>query len=62
MLPPGAARKAASADIHLTPNGRFLYGSERVTNTLGRSGSMSRWEIIADRFGCERTLAAWFRD
>jgi len=34
MLPPGAAAKAASADIHLTPNGRFLYGSERVTNTL----------------------------
>ena len=34
VLPPGADAKAASADIHLTPNGRFLYGSERVTNTL----------------------------
>jgi 6-phosphogluconolactonase len=34
VLPPGAAAKAASADIHLTPNGLFLYGSERVTNTL----------------------------
>ena len=34
LLPPGVAGRVASADIHLTPDGRFLYGSERVTNTL----------------------------
>jgi 6-phosphogluconolactonase len=34
LLPAGAGPKAASADIHLTPDGRFLYGSERITNTL----------------------------
>jgi 6-phosphogluconolactonase len=34
LLPPGVAEKVASADIHLTPDGRFLYGSERTTNTL----------------------------
>ena len=34
LLPPGATGRVASADIHLTPDGRFLYGSERVTNTL----------------------------
>jgi 6-phosphogluconolactonase len=34
LLPPGVSGRVASADIHLTPDGRFLYGSERVTNTL----------------------------
>jgi 6-phosphogluconolactonase len=34
LLPPGVPGKVASADIHITPDGRFLYGSERVTNTL----------------------------
>ncbi len=34
LLPPGVTGRVASADIHLTPDGRFLYGSERVTNTL----------------------------
>ncbi len=34
LLPPGSDPKAASADIHLTPDGRFLYGSERITGTL----------------------------
>ena len=24
-----------AADVHLTPNGRFLYASERTTNTIG---------------------------
>jgi 6-phosphogluconolactonase len=35
-LPPGATLmgSAAAADIHLTPDGRFLYGSVRSTNTL----------------------------
>jgi 6-phosphogluconolactonase len=34
LLPSGAGPQAASADIHLTPDGRFLYGSERISNTL----------------------------
>jgi 6-phosphogluconolactonase len=34
LLPSGVTGKVASADIHITPDGRFLYGSERVTNTL----------------------------
>lgn len=34
VLPPGVTGQVASADIHLTPDGRFLYGSERTTNTL----------------------------
>ena len=34
LLPPGVSGRMASADLHLTPDGRFLYGSERVTNTL----------------------------
>ncbi len=34
LLPDGVATPVASADIHLTPDGRFLYASERTTNTL----------------------------
>ncbi|MCW3475845.1 lactonase family protein [Limobrevibacterium gyesilva] len=34
MLPPGVTGRVAAADIHLTPDGRFLYGSDRTTNTL----------------------------
>jgi 6-phosphogluconolactonase len=34
LLPPGSSLPAAAADIHLTPDGRFLYGSERSTSTL----------------------------
>ena len=30
----GADRKPWAADIHVTPDGRFLYASERTTNTL----------------------------
>jgi 6-phosphogluconolactonase len=32
MLPQGSA--VAAADLHVTPNGRFLYGSERKSSTL----------------------------
>ncbi|MGH8033065.1 MAG: lactonase family protein, partial [Luteimonas sp.] len=33
-LPPGFAGEPSAADIHLTPDGRFLYASERASNTL----------------------------
>jgi 6-phosphogluconolactonase len=34
LLPGGVSPPVASADLHLTPDGRFLYGSERITHTL----------------------------
>jgi 6-phosphogluconolactonase len=34
VLPPGFAGKPSAADLHLTPDGRFLYGSERSGSTL----------------------------
>lgn len=33
-LPPGFAGKPWAADLHITPDGRFLYGSERTSSTL----------------------------
>jgi 6-phosphogluconolactonase len=33
-MPPGADAKPWAADLHLTPDGRFLYTSERNTSTL----------------------------
>jgi 6-phosphogluconolactonase len=33
-LPPGFAGKSWAADIHITPDGRFLYTSERTSSTL----------------------------
>jgi 6-phosphogluconolactonase len=33
-LPPGFAGKPWAADLHLTPDGRFLYASERTSSTL----------------------------
>jgi 6-phosphogluconolactonase len=32
--PPGFTAQPAAADLHVTPDGRFLYGSERKTSTL----------------------------
>ncbi len=34
VLPPRFAGKPWAGDIHLTPNGRFLYASERTSSTL----------------------------
>ena len=34
QLPEGATGRIAAADLHLTPDGRFLYASERMTNVL----------------------------
>jgi 6-phosphogluconolactonase len=33
-LPPDFAGKPSAADVHLTPNGRFIYASERATSTI----------------------------
>jgi 6-phosphogluconolactonase len=33
-LPPDFQGKPAAADLHVTPDGRFLYGSERTSSTL----------------------------
>lgn len=33
-LPPGFSGKPSAADIHVTPDGKFLYASERGSNTL----------------------------
>jgi 6-phosphogluconolactonase len=33
-LPPGVTGRIAAADLHITPDGKFLYASDRTTNTL----------------------------
>jgi len=33
-LPPGFAGKPAAADLHITPDGKYLYSSERTSSTL----------------------------
>jgi 6-phosphogluconolactonase len=33
-LPPGFQGKPSAADLHVTPDGRFLFGSERTSSTL----------------------------
>jgi len=33
-LPPGFQGKPWAADLHITPDGKFLYGSERTSSTL----------------------------
>lgn len=37
-MPPGSAEKPWGADIHLTPDGRHLYASERTTSTIAAFG------------------------
>ncbi len=34
MLAPGFKEQPSAADLHVTPDGRYLYGSERKTSTL----------------------------
>ncbi|MDP3230976.1 MAG: lactonase family protein [Acidovorax sp.] len=41
-LPPGFAGKAWGADLHLTPDGRWLYSSERNSHTLAGHAVDSR--------------------
>lgn len=33
-VPPGATGRLAAADVHVTPDGRFLYSSDRTSNTI----------------------------
>ncbi len=40
VLPEGFDREPLAADLHLTPDGRFLYASERVSNTI----AAFRWD------------------
>jgi 6-phosphogluconolactonase len=46
-LPPGFSGPPAAADLHITPDGRFLYASVRATSTLaafrvdGATGALS---------------------
>lgn len=47
QLPRETPGQIKAADLHLTPDGRFLYASERLTNTL------SAWRVRADG-GLER--------
>lgn len=42
QVPADAPGQIKAADLHLTPDGRFLYASERLTNTL------SAWRVGAD--------------
>ncbi len=47
VLPPGFNAKIWAADIHITPNGQFLYATERTGSTLagfkvGGDGSLTR--------------------
>jgi 6-phosphogluconolactonase len=47
-LPPGFTGKPSAADLHVTPDGRFIYASERTTSTIKgfridpESGTFSR--------------------
>ena len=34
LLPADCPDKPSAADLHITPDGRFLYGSERASNTI----------------------------
>jgi 6-phosphogluconolactonase len=52
-LLPGTAGRIAAADLHITPDGKFLYSSERTSNTLAgfkvnsSDGTLSLIEFIA---------------
>ena len=51
--------RPAASDIHVTPNGRFLYGSERTTSTLARVPHRFRQgHALADRQFPDREDAA----
>ena len=34
VMPPGFGGKPWAADLHLSPDGKYLYGSERTSSTL----------------------------
>lgn len=51
-LPPGVTGRIAAADLHITPDGKFLYSSDRTSNTLAAfkvnaaDGTLTLIEII----------------
>lgn len=51
-LPPGVTGRIASADLHITPDGKFVYSSDRTSNTLAAfkvnatDGTLTLIEII----------------
>lgn len=51
-LLPGTTGRIAAADIHVTPNGKFLYATERTSNTLAgfkinaKDGTLSLIEFV----------------
>jgi 6-phosphogluconolactonase len=51
-MPPNSQKKPWAAEIQLTPNGKFLYASERTTSTLsvfkvdGASGMLTQVEVV----------------
>lgn len=51
-LPPGVTGRIAAADLHITPDGKYLYSSERTSNTLAcfkvspADGTLSLIEIV----------------
>ena len=61
-LPKGFDGKPWAADIHRTPDGRFLYASERTTSTLAAFSVDSRdGNADIDRFISDRKTAAQLR-
>ena len=52
IMPAGDSRKPWAADIHITPDGRFLYASERTSSTISGfavDADGDRAPILADR-------------
>ena len=61
-MPKGSSVKPWAADIHITPNGKFLYASERTSSTLaGYSRRSGQGHADADRQLPDREAAARFR-
>ena len=51
-----------AADLHLTPNGRFLYASERTSSTLGGFRvDFGDWETQLHRLHSHRKAASRLR-
>jgi 6-phosphogluconolactonase len=65
-LPPGFTGKPWAADLHVTPDGKFLYGSERTSSTLaafridpatGKLGAIGSYETEKQPRGFRIDLA-----
>ncbi len=59
-LPKGFSGKPWAADIHVTPDGKYLYASERTTSTLAafkidrKTGMLTAIEFVPDRKAATR--------